>query len=179
METISPTPNAPSVGRLRWAALLIPAILVLVTDQLTKSLVMRDVGLGEVVSPIPALAEVFGITFSRNTGAAFSILPQLGDIFLIVALVMITGIILFYRRMGTGHWPERIALGLLLGGTLGNALDRLEHGFVVDWVMLRLPGVITNVSNLADHAIVISVGVLFILQLIPQRTLRKKPEQVD
>jgi signal peptidase II len=179
METMSRMPDDPSMSRLRWAALLIPAGSVLVVDQLTKRLVMRDIGLGEVVTPIPALADLFGITFSRNTGAAFSILPQLGDIFLMVALVMIVGIVLFYRRMGAGHWPERIALGLLLGGTLGNALDRLDHGFVVDWVLLRLPGVITNVSNLADHAIVIGVGVLFILQLIPQRVLRKKSEQAE
>lgn len=171
-------PENTSGATLRyWLALLIPAALVLGIDRISKSLVMRNVEPGEIVTPILALSDYFAITFSRNTGAAFSILPQLGDMFLIVALAMTVGILLFYRRIPAGHWPERIALGLLLGGTMGNALDRLTHGFVIDWVLLRLPGVITNVSNLADHAIVIGVAVLFLLQIRPGS--RRRADDTD
>jgi signal peptidase II len=156
-----PAPIAPNAA---WLALLAPAALVLLIDQLTKLRVVQTLGLGQSVYPIPALADFFAITLSHNTGAAFSLLPQAGDLFLIIALVMVVGIIFFYRRLPRGLWPERTALGLLLGGTAGNALDRLTRGYVVDWVHLQLPGVISNVSNLADHAIVLSILVLFVRQ---------------
>jgi len=146
----------------RWMALLLPAWIVLAADQIAKQLVTASLAIGQSMVPIPALSDYFMITHSRNTGAAFSMLPQAGDLFLMVALAMIVGILLFYRRFPAGHWIERVALGLLLGGTTGNAIDRLTRGYVVDWVHFRLPGVISNVSNFADHAIVIGIGILFI-----------------
>ena len=155
-------PPTPYIIVRRWAALLLPATIVIIVDQIAKRIVVTSLTPGDLVSPIPALASVFQITHSRNTGAAFGILPQLGDMFLIVALAMIIGVPIFYRRLGAGHWPERIALGMLLGGALGNAFDRLGYGYVVDWVLLRLPGIITNVSNFADHAIVIGIVILFL-----------------
>lgn len=146
----------------RWLALLGPAALVIALDQTSKSLVTGGLSPGQSITPIPALAEVFAITVSHNTGAAFSLLPQAGDMFLIIGIVMMIGILLFYRRMPPGHWAERFGLGLLLGGTLGNALDRLRYGYVIDWVHLRIPGVISNVSNFADHAIVLGILILVI-----------------
>jgi signal peptidase II len=148
----------------RWAALLGGAGLVILLDQFSKNQVIGALLPGESITPIPALAEVFAITLSHNTGAAFSLLPQAGDIFLIIGIVMIVGILLFYRRVPPGHWAERIGLGLLLGGTLGNAVDRLRFGFVIDWVHLRIPGVISNVSNFADHAIVLGILTLVLSQ---------------
>ncbi len=149
----------------RWLALLVPASIVLSADQLAKSLVASNLAVGQTVVPIPVLSDYFMITHSRNTGAAFSMLPQAGDLFLLVAIGMVVGIFFFYRKMpiGHGHWIERIALGMLLGGTLGNAIDRLTRGYVVDWVHLRLPGVISNVSNFADHAIVLGIGIVFLM----------------
>ncbi|GAB4555150.1 MAG: signal peptidase II [Anaerolineae bacterium] len=147
----------------RWAALLVPAILIFSLDQAIKTAVRRTLSEGEFTFPIPALSEVFGITFSQNRGAAFSLLPQAGDLFLIVALLMTIGILVFYRRVEGKVWAYRIALGLVLGGTSGNALDRILWGYVIDWFYVRIPGVLSNVSNTADHAIVIGIGVLLIL----------------
>lgn len=139
-------------------------MLVIVLDQTSKGLVTRALLPGESITPIPALVEVFAITVSHNTGAAFSLLPQAGDMFLIIGILMIVGILLFYRHVPPGHWAERIGLGLLLGGTLGNALDRLSYGYVIDWVHLRIPGVISNVSNFADHGIVLGILILVLSQ---------------
>jgi signal peptidase II len=170
-------PTPPSVPAHRtdvirqWAALLIPAVLIVSLDQISKAWVLANLSLGQTIAPIPALEPFFAVTLSYNTGAAFSLLPQAGDIFLIIALVMTVGIVLFYRRVPPGHWGMRIALGLVLGGTLGNALDRLEFGHVVDWVLLRLPGVVSNASNFADHAIVLGIGYLLIT------TWRKPPPE--
>ena len=119
---------------------------------------------GETVIPVPALQDFLTLTRSSNTGAAFSLLPQAGDLFLIIALVMIAAIFLFYRCIPDGHWLERIALGLLLGGVAGNALDRLRLGYVVDFVHLQLRPLVSNVSNIADHSIVIGIGILFVIQ---------------
>lgn len=157
-------PPAPHIHVGRWLALLGSAALVIVLDQTSKGLVTGALLPGESITPIPALAEVFAITVSHNTGAAFSLLPQAGDMFLIIGILMIIGILLFYRRVPPGHWAERIALGLLLGGTLGNALDRLSYGYVIDWVHLRIPGVISNVSNFADHGIVLGILILVLSQ---------------
>jgi signal peptidase II len=148
----------------RWAALLGSAALVLTLDRVSKTLVMQTLNVGESLVPIPFLSDYFGITLSHNTGAAFSIFPQAGDLFLLVAIAMTVGIVLFYRRFPAGHWIERIALGLLLGGAMGNAIDRLQYTFVIDWVHLKIPGVISNVSNFADHGIVIGIGILFLTQ---------------
>lgn len=161
--TPTPTPDVRQGGAIRrWAALLIPAAFVVLIDQVSKAWVLANFTLGQTYAPIPALEPYFALTLSHNTGAAFSLLPQGGDIFLIIGLAMTAGIVLFYRRMPPAHWGMRIALGLVLGGTLGNALDRLEFGHVIDWVLLRLPGVISNASNLADHAIVLGIGYLII-----------------
>jgi signal peptidase II len=125
---------------------------------------LNNLAFGQSITPIPALQDWFAFTLSANTGAAFSMLPQLGDIFLIVALVMIVVIPFFYRKLQPGHWLMRIALGLLLGGVCGNALDRLRFGYVIDFFHIRIPGLISNVSNFADHAIVLGILTLFVIQ---------------
>ncbi|MFN8419461.1 MAG: signal peptidase II [Anaerolineae bacterium] len=147
-----------------WLALLGAALAVFALDQLAKGWVLTNLAFGQSVTPIPALEGYFALTLSANKGAAFSLLPQFGDIFLIIALVMIVGILLFYHRTPSGHWLERIALGILLGGVCGNALDRLRFGYVIDWFHVRLPGVVSNVSNFADHAIVLSIMILLVAQ---------------
>ncbi|MEP7288243.1 MAG: signal peptidase II [Chloroflexota bacterium] len=144
--------------------LLVSAGAILAIDQITKAFVTATLAFGETWTPIPAIGDFFAITRSANTGAAFSLLPQAGDIFLLIALGMIVAIFVFYWRMPAGHWLERIALGLLLGGVAGNALDRIRLGYVVDFVHLQLKPLISNVSNLADHAIVVSIVTLWLAQ---------------
>ncbi len=162
---------------LKWAVLLGSAVVVFSIDQLTKAWVVNNLHLGETVTPIPAIGQYFALTRSLNTGAAFSILPQAGNLFLVIALAMIAGIIIFYPRMAEGHWWERFAYGLLLGGVLGNALDRIRLGYVVDFVLLQLRPLISNVSNLADHAIVIGIAILFIAQWQNTRVKKSQPGQ--
>jgi signal peptidase II len=166
-----PTDQTPgrSSAVVRWAVLLGPAAVVFAIDQLSKAWVMANLAVGETITPIPALADFLAITRSANRGAAFSFLPQAGDLFLIIALVMIAGILLFYRRMQFSRWIERFALGLLLGGVMGNALDRIRFGTVVDFVHLQIKPIISNVSNPADHAIVLGVGILFVVQWLASR----------
>ncbi len=153
----------------RWVILLGCAAAVFALDQVSKAWVMANLAFGETVAPIPAIGDFVAITRSANRGAAFSFLPQAGDLFLIIALVMIVVILISYRRMQHSRLIERIALGLLLGGVAGNALDRIRLGYVVDFVHLQIRPILSNVSNFADHAIVLGIVILFITQWIGER----------
>jgi signal peptidase II len=155
----------------RWLLLFAVIGLVLALDQLSKQIVIRNLLIGQTV---PVLAPLFSITYSENTGAAFGFLPQSGDIFLIFAVVIITALLIFYPRIPADDWLTRIGIALVCGGALGNAIDRLSHGAVIDFVHLQIPGVISNVSNFADHAIVL--GVFLILIQSWRADSRKKKE---
>lgn len=146
----------------KWLWLLMIVGVVLAVDQISKRRVVELLAVGESVQPIPALSPLFQLTRSQNTGAAFGFLPQAGDIFLIVAVVVVIAMLYFYPRIPADARLTQLATGLICGGALGNALDRLEYGHVVDFIHYQIPGVISNVSNLADHALVFGVIILFI-----------------
>jgi signal peptidase II len=164
--------------RRRWIVLLALIIVVLVVDQLTKRWVLDHLQVYETIQPIPALVPFFQITYSQNTGAAFGFLPQAADLFLVIALVVVSAMIYFYPRVPVNGHLTRLAIGLICGGALGNALDRLQHGHVVDFIHYRIPGLISNVSNLADHAIVIGVILIFLESWLLDRRKKMAAEQV-
>jgi signal peptidase II len=145
----------------RWIQLFLIILAIVMVDQVTKRLVVTTLAVGESIEPIPALREVFQITHSQNTGAAFGFLPQAGVVFLVVAVVVVVAMVYFYPRVPVNQPLTRIAIGLVCGGALGNALDRVTGGVVIDFIHYQIPRLISNVSNIADHAIVL--GVLLIL----------------
>ena len=161
--------------RRHWILLFVMIALVLLVDQVTKRLVMENMLVGQTITPIPALTPFFQITYSHNTGAAFGFLPQVGDLFLIIAVVVVVVMIYFYRRVPENGHFSRIAIGMICGGALGNALDRLQHGRVIDFIHYQIPGVISNVSNIADHAVVLGVIIIFIESWL----LERKQKQVE
>ncbi|MTI95011.1 MAG: signal peptidase II [Firmicutes bacterium] len=132
------------------------ALLVIVIDQVSKYLVTASLNVGQTVPIIP---DIFHITYIRNPGAAFGILPNQRLFFILVTLAVITVLIVYARQM-KHHALLQIAFGLQLGGAAGNLIDRLFHGPVVDFLDFRF----WPVFNIADSAIVIGVG-LFALDL--------------
>ncbi|MFN8531598.1 MAG: signal peptidase II [Anaerolineae bacterium] len=146
----------------RWIVVLLVIAFVLVIDRVTKQYVVDHLHHGESVQPIPALYPYFQITFTENRGAAFGFLPQSGDMFLIIAILVVAAMLIFYPRLPEGAWGSRIATGMICGGALGNAIDRLMYGAVVDFIHYQLPGVVSNVSNIADHAILAGVVLLLV-----------------
>lgn len=160
-------PAAPTSHPGKWLRLLLTAGLALAADQATKAWVMANAPYQESLQPIPALAPFFQITYIHNRGAAFGIFEQAGGVFLIIALAVSIGMVIFYPRVSATARVTQIALGLLLAGALGNAIDRLLHGVVIDFIHYTLPGVLSNVSNLADHAIVGGVLVLVVQSWMP------------
>ena len=146
----------------RYLKLLLVVAVILLADQLTKRWVVSEIGLGETRIPIPFLSPLFQLTRSHNTGAAFGFLPQAGDIFRVISTIVVFILLYFYPRIPDEQRLSRVATALIISGALGNVIDRLTYGYVIDFIHYQIPGVISNVSNLADHAIVLGVICFFI-----------------
>jgi signal peptidase II len=145
--------------RHQLAVLLSTATAVLVLDHVTKWLVTNNIALGDQV---PSSGPVT-LHHIENRGAAFGLFPQMQFVFLAVALAVAVYILVAGRRFGPGIFPQ-VLLGMVLGGALSNAVDRVAQGYVVDFIDLqRWP-----VFNVADMAIVVGIllGVLT-LRMVP------------
>ena len=149
----------------KWVLLIIALCLTALIDQLSKSWVTSNLALFESLQPIPALAPLFQLTRSSNTGAAFGILPMAGDVFIVVALIIITGMLWYFREIPSNARLVPLAIGLVIGGAIGNVIDRLQHGHVIDFIHYQIPDLISNVSNIADHAIVLGVILVIVESL--------------
>lgn len=125
-------------------------------DQVTKYWVVQNIPEQSSWSFFPALAKIFQFTFLRNAGAAFGMFPQLGGVFMVIAVVVIASIVIFYHHLPTYNFWVRLSLGLQLGGALGNLVDRINRGFVVDFVDIGF----WPIFNLADLSIVFGVAIL-------------------
>jgi len=139
-----------------FLVLLGVAIVVLALDQLTKTWVSTSLAEGGWWSPLPGLWRIFRITHITNSGAAFGIFPDQGKFFIVIAVVVALAIVLYYRYLPTGNWLVRLSLGLQLGGAIGNLLDRIRYGHVVDFIDIGF----WPIFNVADTAIVTGVGIL-------------------
>jgi signal peptidase II len=104
----------------------------------------------------------------NNTGAAFGIFQSGGMVFTVVAFVVAAAIIYYYPRIPSGQLPLRLALGLQLGGAVGNLIDRLTNGTVTDFISIgSFP-----VFNLADASISTGVAILVAAMWIEERRRR-------
>jgi signal peptidase II len=151
--------------KAQWALFLGVAAGVLLLDRITKHLVVENLAVGEMWNPIAFLKPFITITHVSNTGAAFGLFRDYGLIFAIVALVVVVGILAFYRYLPAGKLWLRISLGLQLGGALGNLLDRVLLGSVVDFIDIKF----WPVWNVADMAIVSGVALLAFQLLFVER----------
>ena len=144
--------------------LVLIALVVIALDQLTKRAVQQNLALGEALLVFPPW-EFVRIVHWVNTGAAFGMF-QGGNAVLIGLTVAITLAILFYyQTLPEDHLFQRICLALMVGGSIGNLIDRLTLGYVVDFVAVgRFP-----VFNLADSCVTVSVILLLISMIIEER----------
>ena len=138
--------------------IIILSILFLIVDQITKILVVNSLVPGE---NIEIIKNIFSIIYTNNTGAAFSIL--LGKrIFLIVVAFLIIGVLLYYiKRNKIEKKIDIIALSFVIGGSLGNLIDRIVRGYVIDFISIKIGNYNFPIFNVADALIV--VGVILLL----------------
>jgi signal peptidase II len=160
------------VSRRRISLLLAIAVGIIVLDQVTKSLVTRRFWLGESISVVP---DFFSLTYIRNTGAAFGILATANPafrvpFFLIVPLVALGSIIYIFKKIPEKDIKLSTALALVMGGAIGNLIDRVAFGYVIDFLdfhwkyQYHFPA-----FNVADSAICVGVGILM-LDLLTQKS---------
>lgn len=137
------------------------ALAVVAIDQISKWLVVNTMHLGE---QIPLIENLLYITSHRNRGAAFGILQDQMWLFFIITIIVIAGIVYYLQTqvkfVGTG-----IAFGLVLGGALGNFIDRLFRGEVVDFIDVKIIGYDFPIFNVADSCLVIGVILLMLFTL--------------
>ena len=154
--------------RSRLEDLILPFIVlgVLTADQLVKGWVVARLEWGQSMDLASWLAPILRLTYVTNTGVAFGLLQGFGDLFLIVAVVVVGLLLIYYRQLPQGQVLLRIALGLQMGGAMGNLVDRIVRGSVVDFIDLNFwPMQEWPIFNLADASIVTGVGLLVLVML--------------
>jgi signal peptidase II len=127
--------------------------IVLLLDRITKYLVLLYMTTGQ---SIPVIEDIFHLTFVKNPGAAFGLFAYRTMFFILVAIVVAAVIIYFHLTLPPEKKLFRIGLGLQLGGALGNLIDRIQSGYVIDFFDFR----VWPVFNIADMAILAGVAIL-------------------
>jgi signal peptidase II len=133
------------------------------------------------------LGEYLMLTHVQNTGAAFSIslgTPQFNRYFFIIMMVFAIGFVIYLMYKSTNNL-QRISLSLIIGGAIGNLIDRVLFGYVTDFLDADFPDIIMQrwpVFNIADSSIVIAMGLLILDMLIhkqPEKTVIKQETPVE
>lgn len=144
---------------------LLTAIVVVALDQWTKALVVEHLSPPDIGPPVPLLGDYLVLYYIRNNGAAFSLLAN--SAVLVVLIVAAVGVIsyLYLRILNSGSLAYKLIFGLIIGGAVGNLIDRARHsGYVVDFISFRVPqvGFYFAIFNIADAAISVGVFLLFV-----------------
>ena len=137
---------------------VVVTLLILAIDQLTNYLIAAKMTIGDSYTVIP---HFLNITSHRNNGAAWGILSGKMGFFVIITLIILAILIIFYIKEAKGNLFMQIALSLLFAGAIGNFIDRLFHGEVVDFIDTNIFGYDFPIFNVADSSL--TVGVIFII----------------
>lgn len=130
-------------------------VLVFLLDRWTKYLIVHNLRLGET---IPVINNFFHLTYIQNPGAAFGLLANKTWLLIMVTAVIFCVILYLQYTWGKNNLKLSVAFGLISGGAIGNFLDRLQTGYVIDFLDFR--GVWGYIFNIADMAIVIAMFLL-------------------
>jgi lipoprotein signal peptidase len=158
-------------GASRWPLFVGLAVVVVALDQLAKSWVLGRFAPGESMQVVDDLLR---IVHGQNNGGLFGLFPGQAPIFALVSLGVVA-LIVGYEWHAGDSLLVTVALGLLLGGALGNLTDRLRIGYVVDFVDAGVGGVRWFTFNVADAAISCSIVLLVALALLGERREREAP----
>src|SRR5688500_4109761 len=154
--------RGPSLGR--WVVFGAIAIGVVVLDQLSKAWIAGQLDPGEMMV---VLGEWLRFVHGQNSGILFGLLPQSAPAFAIVSLGVTALIVVYHHRAGRGI-VTTLALGLLLGGAIGNLLDRRNHGYVIDWVDMGIGTIRFWTYNVADAAISTAIVLMIAMAIVPR-----------
>lgn len=160
------------MSRLMPYALLIATSVAF--DQWIKSLVEAGLPLQQQVDIIPFLA----LYRTYNTGVAFSMFSWIGDIGLIALSVAVAGFVLYLASRTTKEQvAARLGFALIIGGAIGNLIDRVLHGHVIDYMLFHTPVWSFAIFNLADAFITVGAGLVLLDEFLAWR--REKAKQLS
>ncbi|MBA2718739.1 MAG: signal peptidase II [Chloroflexi bacterium] len=154
---------AAAASHRRWPLFLALAATIVAIDQVTKQLVTGALAPGQSVDVI---GETVRIVFGQNSGALFGLFKDNALMFGLVSLIVV-GLIVAYHARAAGTFYLSLTLGLLLGGAIGNMIDRLRLGYVVDFVDVGLGALRFYTFNVADSAISFSILLLLVAAIRP------------
>ncbi|MBF7017343.1 signal peptidase II [Staphylococcus durrellii] len=138
------------------------AVLILILDQVTKFIIAASMRIGDYFEVIPGF---LNITSHRNNGAAWGILSGKMSFFFIITIIILVILVVFYIKEAKNNLFMQIALSLLFAGALGNFIDRVLHGEVVDFIDTYIFGYNFPIFNVADSSLTIGV-ILIIIALV-------------
>lgn len=146
---------------------LLLSVAIILLDQATKQWVTMRFYLGE---SLPVISGCFSLTYVRNTGAAWGMLGGLNGLLVSLSVIVLLVLVFFRRSFLTDSLIHRLSLALMIGGIVGNLLDRVRLQYVVDfldfyWLTHHFPA-----FNVADSAICVGVGLYMVTALFPGRT---------
>lgn len=140
-------------------------VLILVSDQLSKFIIVKNFLPGQTQ---PVIKDIFQITLVRNRGMAFGLFSQEPNSFWVwivyICVIVIVFILFLYKKFFNKEKSARLFLAMILAGALGNLIDRIRFGYVIDFLDLR----IWPVFNIADSAITIG-AILLMLKIVRQK----------
>lgn len=149
------------------------ALLIILGDQFTKWLIIAKMELHE---SIPIIDQFFHITSHRNSGAAWGILQGQMTFFYIITVIIVIGIIYYMQKYARHFTLLAISLGLVLGGAIGNFIDRLFRKEVVDFLDFTIFTYDFPIFNVADSALVIGVILIMIATIFEEKLTGKKSQ---
>ena len=162
LRPISSAERRLNAGQAQWLALLVVAGTAVIADQLTKSVVSRRLPIGDAVASLGP----FSIHHVQNTGIAFGLFADSTTAVIVLTAAAVTAMLVFFARQAQRHPLLPVALGLVIGGSVSNLIDRVRLGHVTDFLdFLYWPA-----FNLADTFIVIGVALLFVSFVASDRT---------
>jgi signal peptidase II len=161
------TPSAPLGVSRHWVAFFAIAVGIAVADQVAKQLVVSNVAFG---SSVPIVGEFVRIWPVHNSGALFGLFGNQAALFAALSIGVVALIVWFHgRSVVTNGWFATLALGLLLGGAVGNLADRLRLGYVLDFVDMGIGDLRFYTYNVADAAISTALVLLVLMAFWPSR----------
>jgi signal peptidase II len=169
-----------ALRRYAWALV---TLVVIVGDQVSKRMIRASMPLHDSIPVVPGL---FSLTHVANRGALFGMLRDLPDpwrsaLFTLVPLAAIVLIIFFQRRTPLADKPAHVGLALILGGALGNLVDRIRLGYVTDFLDVFVGDRHWPAFNVADSAICVGVSFLVLSLMLTRREMAPTgapPEEV-
>jgi signal peptidase II len=149
--------------RPHWLVFLGLAAIIVVLDQLSKAWIVANLDPGEAMRIV---GDLLRLIYTQNSGGLFGMFQENAAVFALVSTAVIGFIVLFHARSAPSL-ATSIALGLLLGGAVGNLIDRLRYGYVVDFVDMGVGDWRFFTYNVADAAITVAIISLIVLALFP------------